>query len=49
MSLGEKKFEKNWPEVGFLRPSFIMEVYGKIGFSRLLLKEMNQIKYKLDI
>ena len=44
MNLGEE----NWLEVGFLRPSFIMEVYGKISFSCLLLKETNQIKWKLD-
>ena len=39
-----KKNLKNWPEVGFLRPSFIMEVYGNIGFSRLFLVWLNQIK-----
>ena len=30
MNLRGKNFEKNWPEVGFLRPSFIIKVYGNI-------------------
>ena len=46
MNLGKKNFEKNWPEVGFLGPSFISLWENEFFVSISKVIKPNRIKIK---